>query len=81
MPTRNELIARLLSETTLNDYMGAQVVRRNFPERRGEGVDKNSVNESERLSLVKPLYTNCSANHSGLTISLPSNPSKQEKES
>ena len=36
--TRNELLARLLSELTLDDDMGAQVVRRHFLERRGEGL-------------------------------------------
>ncbi len=53
--TRNELLARLLSETTLNDDMGAQVVRRHFLERRGEGVGI-ILNESERLSGKIPVY-------------------------
>ena len=53
--TRNELLARLLSETTLNDDMGAQVVRRHFLERRGEGVGI-ILNESERLSGKTPVY-------------------------
>ena len=53
--TRNELLARLLSETTLNDDMGAQVVRRHFLERRGEGGGI-ILNESERLSGTTPVY-------------------------
>ncbi len=53
--TRNELLARLLSETTLSDDMGAQVVRRHFLERRGEGVGI-ILNESERLSGKIPVY-------------------------
>ena len=53
--TRNELLARLLSETTLNDDMGAQVVRHHFLERRGEGVGI-ILNESERLSGKTPVY-------------------------
>ena len=53
--TRNELLARLLSETTLDDDMGAQVVRRHFLERRGEGVGI-ILNESERLSGKTPVY-------------------------
>ena len=53
--TRNELLARLLSETTLDHDMGAQVVRRHFLERRGEGVGI-ILNESERLSSKTPVY-------------------------
>lgn len=53
--TRNELLARLLSETTLDDDIGAQVVRRHFLERRGEGVGI-ILNESERLSGKTPVY-------------------------
>ena len=53
--TRNELLARLLSELTLDDDMGAQVVRRHFLERRGEGVGI-ILNESERLSGEIPVY-------------------------
>ena len=53
--TRNELLARLLSETTLSDDMGAQVVCRHFLERRGEGVGI-ILNESERLSGKTPVY-------------------------
>ena len=53
--TRNELLARLLSEITLDDDMGRQVVRRHFLERRGEGVGI-ILNESERLSGKIPVY-------------------------
>ena len=53
--TRNELLARLLSEITLDDDMGAQVVRRHFLERRGEGVGI-ILNESEKLSGKTPAY-------------------------
>ena len=53
--TRNELLASLLSETTLSDDMSAQVIRRHFLERRGEGVGI-ILNESERLSGKAPVY-------------------------
>ncbi len=53
--TRNELLARLLSETTLDDNMGRQVTRRHFLERRGEGVGI-ILNESQALSGKTPLY-------------------------
>ncbi|MDE0298192.1 MAG: putative DNA binding domain-containing protein [Candidatus Poribacteria bacterium] len=53
--TRNELLARLLSETTLEDYLEAKTTRRHFLERRGEGVGI-ILNESERLSDKTPLY-------------------------
>lgn len=53
--TRNELLARLLSEITLDDDIGAQVVRRHFLERRGEGVGI-ILNESEKLSGKVPAY-------------------------
>ena len=53
--TRNELLARLLSETTLDDNMGRQVARRHFLERRGEGVGI-ILNESQALSGKTPLY-------------------------
>ena len=53
--TRNELLARLLSETILDDDVGEQVVRRHFLERRGEGVGI-ILNESERLSQKPPVY-------------------------
>ena len=53
--TRNELLARLLSETTLDDDMEAKVTRHHFLERRGEGVGI-ILNESERLSGKTPLY-------------------------
>ena len=53
--TRNELLARLLSELTLDEDLGRQVVRRHFLERRGEGVGI-ILNESEALSGKMPLY-------------------------
>ncbi len=53
--TRNELLARLLSEITLDDDIGQQVRRRHFLERRGEGVGI-ILNESERLSGKTPVY-------------------------
>ena len=53
--TRNELLARLLSEITLDDDMGRQVIRRHFLERRGEGVGI-ILNESEELSGKIPVY-------------------------
>ncbi len=53
--TRNELLARLLSEIALDDDMGAQVVRRHFLERRGEGVGI-ILNESDKLSGKTPVY-------------------------
>ena len=53
--TRNELLARLLSEITLDDDLGRQVVRRHFLERRGEGVGI-ILNESETLSGRMPIY-------------------------
>ena len=53
--TRNELLARLLSEVTLDDDTRKQVVRRHFLERRGEGVGI-ILNESEELSGKTPIY-------------------------
>ncbi|MDE0423732.1 transcriptional regulator [Candidatus Poribacteria bacterium] len=53
--TRNELLARLLSEITLDDDMRRQVARRHFLERRGEGVGI-ILNESETLSGKTPVY-------------------------
>ena len=53
--TRNELLARLLSEITLDDDMRKQVVRRHFLERRGEGVGI-ILNESEAISGKTPMY-------------------------
>ena len=53
--TRNELLARLLSEITLDDDVGKQVIRRHFLERRGEGVGI-ILNESEALSGKMPVY-------------------------
>ena len=53
--TRNELLARLLSELTVEDRIGRQVSRRYFLERRGEGVSI-IVNESTALSGKPPHY-------------------------
>ena len=53
--TRNELLARLLSEITLDDDVGKQVKRRHFLEGRGEGVGI-ILNESEVLSGKIPIY-------------------------
>ena len=53
--TRNELLARLLSETILEDDIGKQVLRRHFLERRGEGVGI-ILNESKALSGKLPVY-------------------------
>ncbi len=53
--TRNELLARLLSETTLEDHLEVKTTRRHFLERRGEGVGI-ILNESEKLSGKTPLY-------------------------
>ena len=52
--TRNELLARLLSEISLDD-VGGEVKRRRFLEGRGEGVGI-ILNESEQLSGKIPLY-------------------------
>ena len=52
--TRNELLARLLSEIALDD-IGRQVQRRHFLEGRGEGVGI-ILNESEQLSGKTPVY-------------------------
>ena len=53
--TRNELLARLLSEINLDDDVGGEVKRRHFLEGRGEGVGI-ILNESEQLSGKKPVY-------------------------
>jgi len=53
--TRNELLARLLSEVTVENDVGRQVTRRHFLERRGEGVGI-ILDESEALSGKAPLY-------------------------
>ncbi len=53
--TRNELLARLLSEIAIDDDVGNQVKRRHFLERRGEGVGI-ILNESEQLSGKTPVY-------------------------
>ena len=53
--TRNELLARLLSEIRLDDDMSRQVRRQHFLERRGEGVSI-ILDESETLSGKPPVY-------------------------
>ena len=53
--TRNELLARLLSELTVEDNVGRQVARRYFLERRGEGVGI-ILDESAALSGKIPVY-------------------------
>lgn len=53
--TRNELLARLLSELTVGDNIGRQVARRYFLERRGEGVGI-ILDESTALSGKVPVY-------------------------
>ena len=53
--TRNELLARLLSEIRLDHDMERQVDRRHFLEGRGEGVGI-ILNESEALSGKPPVY-------------------------
>ncbi len=53
--TRNELLARLLSEINLDDAVGSQVKRGHFLEGRGEGVGI-ILNESEQLSGKIPVY-------------------------
>ena len=53
--TRNELLARLLSELTVEDNVGRQVARRYFLERRGEGVSI-ILDESADLSGIVPVY-------------------------
>ena len=53
--TRNELLARLLSEVSVEDDVGRQVARRHFLERRGEGVGI-ILDESEALSGMAPVY-------------------------
>ena len=53
--TRNELLARLLSELTVEDNVGRHVARRYFLERRGEGVSI-ILDESADLSGIVPVY-------------------------
>ena len=53
--TRNELLARLLSEVTVEERMSREVARRHFLERRGEGVGI-ILDESEALSGKVPVY-------------------------
>ena len=53
--TRNELLARLLSEVAVEERVSRKVVRRHFLERRGEGVGI-ILDESEALSGKVPVY-------------------------
>ncbi len=53
--TRNELLARLLSEITLDEVVENQVKRRHFLDGRGEGIGI-ILNESEELSGKTPVY-------------------------
>ncbi len=53
--TRNELLARLLSEVTVDGSMGRQLNRKKFLELRGEGV-KIILRESKDLSSREPIY-------------------------
>ena len=53
--TRNELLARLLSELIVEDNVSRQVARRYFLERRGEGVGI-ILDESTALSGKVPVY-------------------------
>ena len=53
--TRNELLAGLLSEVTVEDRLSRQVARRHFLERRGEGVSI-ILDESADLSGIVPVY-------------------------
>lgn len=53
--TRNELLARLLTETTLDDDTGNKIEKRRFLELRGEGVGI-ILNESKELSGKTPIY-------------------------
>ena len=53
--TRNEMLARLLSELSVEGGMSTTVDRSYFLERRGEGV-RIIYDESERLSGQKPVY-------------------------
>ena len=53
--TRNEILARLLSEIKLEDSMAGRAGRGDFLERRGEGVGI-ILRESERLSGKTPVY-------------------------
>ena len=53
--TRNEMLARLLSELAVEDDLTPTINRSHFLERRGEGV-RIIFSESERLSSKKPVY-------------------------
>lgn len=53
--TRNELLARLLSEVSIDEDMNRQLNRRKFLEMRGEGV-KTILRESKALNSREPTY-------------------------
>ena len=53
--TRNELLARLLSEVSIDDDMSRQLSRKKFLEMRGEGV-KTILRESKALNSRQPTY-------------------------
>lgn len=53
--TRNELLARLLSEVSIDADMGKQLNRKKFLELRGEGV-KIILSESKALHSREPVY-------------------------
>lgn len=53
--TRNELLARLLSEVSIDTGMGKQLNRKKFLELRGEGV-KIILRESKALHSKEPVY-------------------------
>lgn len=53
--TRNELLARLLSELSIDDDMNRKLTRKKFLEIRGEGV-KTILRESKALNSRKPTY-------------------------
>ena len=53
--TRNELLARLLSEISLEDEMGRTVKRKYFLEEQGRGV-RIIFNESKKLCGQQPIY-------------------------
>ena len=53
--TRNELLARLLSEVAIDDDMSKQLNRKKFLELRGEGV-KIILRESKALNCREPVY-------------------------
>ena len=71
--TRNELLARLLSETVIDDDMGGLLGRRKFLELRGEGVGI-ILRESKQISGKKPVYELIGEESLRLTIPAASPP-------